>query len=215
MVGLSERAAVRKSGRAARRAVVGADRTFREAALVSHLASVRALQAASVGVFIAHDGEPDLMPLVEMLWARGQTVALPVLEDDPNDRTMCFRAWKQGDALVAGRYDIPIPPLAPSHATDSRIAPDCLLVSLTAFDSLGNRMGRGAGFFDRYLATADCQIVGVAFETQRVEHVPIEDHDVAMPTMVTDLGVRYLFSRNQSESRRNRGVIRKDGYSCE
>ncbi|MFT4990751.1 MAG: 5-formyltetrahydrofolate cyclo-ligase, partial [Acidimicrobiales bacterium] len=49
------------------------------------------LQAPSVGVFLAHDGEPDLMPFVEMLWARGQIVALPVLEDDPSDHTMHFR----------------------------------------------------------------------------------------------------------------------------
>ncbi len=215
MVGSPERVAVRKAGRAARRSVVGADRTFREAALVSHLGSVHALQAPSVGVFIAHDGEPDLMPFVEMLWARGQTVALPVLEDDPNDHTMYFRTWKRGDALVSGRYDIPVPSHPLSQAADSSIAPECLLVSLTAFDSVGNRMGRGAGFFDRYLATADCQIVGVGFETQRVAHVPIEDHDVAMPMMVTDLGVRYLFSRNQSESRRNDSATRKDGSSCE
>jgi 5-formyltetrahydrofolate cyclo-ligase len=213
MVGSPERAAVRKAGRAARHAVVDADRTFREAALVAHLGSVHALEAASVGVFVAHDGEPDLMPFVEMLWARGQTVALPVLEDDPSDHTMFFRTWKKGDALVSGRYDIPIPPQVPSGVVESSIAPECLLVSLTAFDSVGNRMGRGAGFFDRYLARADCQVVGVGFETQRVEYVPVEDHDVAMPVMVTDLGVRYL--RNQRESRRNCGAIRKDGSSCE
>mgnify|MGYP000300305566 CR=1 FL=1 len=69
---------------------------------------------------------------------------------------------------------------------------DCVLVSLTAFDSLGNRMGRGAGFFDRYLSNTACQIVGVAFECQRIAHVPTQAHDVAMPIMVTDLGVRYL-----------------------
>jgi 5-formyltetrahydrofolate cyclo-ligase len=209
MVTSQERAVVRKNGRAARRAIVGVDRTFREAALVAHLASVHALKAASVGVFLAHDGEPDLMPLVEILWDRGQTVALPVLEDDPSDHTMNFRTWKKGDVLVSGRYDIPIPP----QTTNLSIVPECLLVSLTAFDSDGNRMGRGAGFFDRYLATAGCEIVGVGFETQRIEHVPIEDHDVAMPMMVTDLGVRYL--RNQSESRRNSSAIRKDGSSCE
>jgi 5-formyltetrahydrofolate cyclo-ligase len=213
MVSSLAREAVRKNGRAARRAIVGADRIFREAALISHLVSMHVLQAPSVGVFLAHDGEPDLMPFVEMLWARGQIVALPVLEDDPSDHTMHFRVWKQGDALVAGRYGIPIPTHAPSRAADSRIAPDCLLVSLTAFDPLGNRMGRGAGFFDRYLATADCEIVGIGFETQRVEHVPIKDHDVSMPMLVTDLGVRYV--RNQSESRRNSSAIGKDGVSCE
>ena len=189
MVSSLAREAVRKNGRAARRAIVGADRIFREAALISHLVSMHVLQAPSVGVFLAHDGEPDLMPFVEMLWARGQTVALPVLEDDPSDGSMCFRTWRKGDTLVSGRYGIAIPP----PGSGSGVAPECLLVPATAFDSVGNRMGRGAGYFDRYLAAAECQIVGVGFEAQRVEHLVTEEHDVAMPIMVTDLGVRYLW----------------------
>ena len=189
MLGSSQRAKVRAVGRAARRGIVGDDRSFREAALVAHLRSVHVLRAPSVGVFVAHDGEPDLQPFVEMLWARGQTVALPVLEDDPSDGSMCFRTWRKGDTLVSGRYGIAIPP--PGSGSD--VAPECLLVPATAFDSVGNRMGRGAGYFDRYLAAAECQIVGVGFEAQRVEHLVTEEHDVAMPIMVTDLGVRYLW----------------------
>ncbi len=155
---------------------------------MAHLASLSALHVASVGAFVAHDGEPDLTPFVELLWERGCDVALPSLRDDPGDHSMQFRTWTRGTELVPGRYGIPVPPAAESDV----ITPACLLVSLTAFDSQGNRMGRGAGFFDRYLAATDCDIVGVGFETQRVELVPTESHDVAMPIMVTDLGVRYL-----------------------
>ena len=134
-----------------------------------------------------------MTPLAELLWARGQVVALPVLEDDPTDRSMKFRTWTKDMALVPGRFDIPVPP--PDQS--SIIRPTCLVVSLTAFDSLGNRMGRGAGFFDRYLATANCQVIGVGFETQRMQQVPTKGHDVAMPVMATDLGVRYLMLKKQ------------------
>ena len=188
MVDEAERSAIRKAGGDARRAVVGVERVQSEAAFMAHLASVHVLRAPSVGVFVAHDGEPDLTPFVELLWRRGQTVALPVLDDDPDDRTMQFSTWGQGTPLVAGRYGIAVPD--PSASRPS--LPDCLLVSLTAFDSDGNRMGRGAGFFDRYLETAGCEIVGIGFEAQRVDQIPVEPHDVPMPIMVTELGVRYL-----------------------
>ena len=188
MVSLQERSEVRRRGREARQAIVGEQRAEREAALVAHLKSLRVLDHPSIGVFVAHDGEPDLRPLVDWLWARGHVVALPVVADDSGNRQMCFRTWSPQLDLVEGRYGIAVPP----PDSSSTIEPACVLVSLTAFDSLGNRMGRGAGYFDRYLARATCDIVGVAFETQRVDQVPTASHDVAMPVMVTDLGVRLV-----------------------
>lgn len=181
-----DRAEVRRAGRDARRAVQGYERERAEHSLVGHLRSLHLLRAPTVGVFVAHDGEPELAPLVKWLWASGRTVALPVLEEDPNDFSMRFVPWQQGDALERGRYDIPVPPAQPS------IVPATLLVSLTGFDVLGNRIGRGAGFFDRYLASATSAIVGVGFEAQRFDRIPIEDHDQPLPIVVTDLGVRYF-----------------------
>jgi len=188
MSGSPDRDAVRRSGRAARHAIVGAERVAREQSLVGHLGSLQALALRTIGVFVAHDGEPDLTPLVQKLWQRGQDIALPALEDDPADHTMHFRKWSSDVELESGRYGIAVPPLAES----SVVRPDCVLVSLAAFDAMGNRMGRGGGFFDRYLAGAHCQIVGVGFEPQRVARVPTEKHDVIMPILVTDLGVRFL-----------------------
>ena len=189
MVASPDRSAVRKAGRFARQAVVGEERCNRESALIAHLASLHVVtNATSVGVFIAHDGEPNLQPLIDRLWHHGQTVALPVLADDPADHTMRFVPWHSGEQLVSGRYDIPVPP-DPERAP---LEPDTLLVSLTAFDSCGGRMGRGGGFFDRYLATRASEVVGVGFETQRAAKVPVEAHDVRLPVMVTDLGVRFM-----------------------
>lgn len=187
-----DRSTVRIAGRRARRALQGVAREEAESALVGHLRSLHALDAPSVGVFFAHDGEPDLMALVEHLWDHGQTAALPVVAPrsgrtaNSGHAKMRFVPWCRGDVLVDGRFDIPIPP----H--DQAIEPETLLVSLTGFDANGNRMGRGAGFFDRYLVTSTARIVGVGFEVQRFEAIPIEPHDVPLPIVVTDLGVRYV-----------------------
>lgn len=167
----------------------------RERRLIAHLLSLDMTRSAIVGVFVAHDGEPDLLPLISYLQERGQTIALPVLKDDPNDFSMDFVTWNPGESLRSGRYDIPIPP------SNDIVEPDTLLVSLVGFDPNGNRIGRGAGFFDRYLATSHAMVVGVGFEVQRFDAVPVESHDVPLPLIVTDLGVRYT-----SVCRPNAGV---------
>ena len=53
-------------------------------------------------------------------------------------------------------------------------------------------MGRGAGFYDRYLSGSAAHTVGVAFEAQRCSDVGARDHDVRLETIVTDLGVRFV-----------------------
>lgn len=185
MTTAAERSAVRSGGRQARRALRGADRARAEARLVVHLDSLAAIDAPSVGLFAAHDGEPDLRPLVERLWARGRVVALPVVADDDADRSMHFHVWPPHRELDVGRYGIAVP------VGGDRIEPSTLLVSFTAFDRRGNRMGRGAGYFDRYLSRYSGAVVGVGFEAQRVDRVPMQPHDVALPAIVTDLGVRW------------------------
>lgn len=186
MILSSVRSEVRRSGRAARTAISGRDRDQAERSLVCHLQSLHVLRAPTVGVFVAHDGEPDLVPLINWLWDNDRAVALPVLADDPTDFSMRFLPWHRGDTLRAGRYDIPVPPARP------RVVPETLLVSFTGFDATGNRIGRGGGFYDRYLATANSAVVGVGFESQRFDQVPVENHDQRLPIVVTDRGVRYI-----------------------
>ena len=179
---------VRTAGRRARQQLVGAERDAAEHLLITHvrgLLTQREPQVRSVGAFVAHDGEPDIAPLVEWLWQQGITVALPVLKDDATDYSMQFIPWQQHAPLTPGRYGIPVPESAPP------IVPDLVLVSFTGFDGAGNRIGRGGGFFDRYLETYDGSVVGIGFESQLFALVPTEAHDQPLPVVVTDLGIRF------------------------
>lgn len=65
-----------------------------------------------------------------------------------------------------------------------------VIVPGLAFDSSGNRLGRGAGFYDRFLSRADLRAlkIGVAFDVQVVPRVPISSGDVAMDGVVTPSG---------------------------
>ena len=60
-----------------------------------------------------------------------------------------------------------------------------ILVPGLAFDLRGGRLGRGRGYYDRFLAGATGLRVGVCFEDQIVADVPLEPHDLRMDFVVT------------------------------
>lgn len=63
---------------------------------------------------------------------------------------------------------------------------DAVVVPLVAFDDSGNRLGYGGGNYDRLLARLrpDAVVAGIAFEEQRLAHLPLEPHDRALPNIV-------------------------------
>jgi 5-formyltetrahydrofolate cyclo-ligase len=69
--------------------------------------------------------------------------------------------------------------------------PDLIFVPGLAFSKDGHRLGRGAGFFDRLLASRAARAfkIGICFSFQLVDAVPTERHDIEMDMIVTDEGV--------------------------
>ena len=65
---------------------------------------------------------------------------------------------------------------------------DLVIVPALAFDRKGNRLGRGAGFYDRFLASPQFKgiTVGIAFREQLVDELPVADNDVPVRMLVTD-----------------------------
>lgn len=182
---------LRSQGRDLRRGVAGDTRVDAEARLVGHLRSLASPNSAVVGAYVADDGEPDLAPWIDRLRADGATVALPVVGTD-RDATMTFRPWPAGRALEPGRWGIRVP-----AGAGRAVVPDIVVVPIVRFDRHGDRLGRGAGCYDRWLAAHDAAItVGVAFECQRVERLPVEPHDVPLDVIVTELGVRFPRARH-------------------
>lgn len=62
---------------------------------------------------------------------------------------------------------------------------EMIVVPAVAYDRAGNRLGRGKGFYDRLLKTTKATKVGVGYEFQLVDEVPVEPHDVGMDIIIT------------------------------
>jgi 5,10-methenyltetrahydrofolate synthetase len=128
-------------------------------------------------------GEYDARPLVERLRDRGAVTALPVVV--ARGQPLVFREWHPGVALASGPLGIPFP-------RDSEpIRPSVVLVPMNGWDDAGYRLGYGAGFFDRTLASLAPKpvAIGVSYEVARMRTIHPQSWDVPMDWVVTERGV--------------------------
>lgn len=66
---------------------------------------------------------------------------------------------------------------------------DLIIVPGRAFDKKGNRLGRGKGYYDRFLLDKRCPSIGLAFNVQCLENIPVDDHDVSLSYVGTSSGI--------------------------
>lgn len=81
--------------------------------------------------------------------------------------------------LVVGAYDI-LEPVG--EASD--ILPTVAIVPLLGVDKLKNRLGKGKGYYDRYFEDKDIYKIAVAYDTQIVGEIPVDDNDIAMDEVI-------------------------------
>ena len=94
--------------------------------------------------------------------------------------------WRAGDRLHPGVYGIR-EPVAPRWAPETHL--DLILVPGRAFTGTGMRLGRGGGYFDRFLTApwaAAAVFIGLALECQLVDDLPADTHDIGMDWVVTE-----------------------------
>ncbi len=127
--------------------------------------------------------EFDVRPLMIRLSELGYVCALPVVV--ARGEALVFRRWQPGDPLVKAKFGMREP-----NAQAANTVPDILLTPLLAFDDAGRRLGYGGGFYDLTLrglrAARRIIAVGVAYQAQRVDKVPSDDHDERLDWIVTE-----------------------------
>ena len=137
-----------------------------------------------LGVYWPFQAEFDPRPLIDWLIAAGSAVALPAVVDKKGP--LEYRAWRPGEKLVDGVWDIPIP------ERRRIVVPQAVLAPLVGFDRDCYRLGYGGGYFDRTLAalTPRPLAIGVGFELSRLETIYPQDFDIPMDLIVTEASVR-------------------------
>jgi len=190
----SDKNDLRRILRARRNALTPAEQSLAAERLTARVAVTRFFRAARrVALYLPNDGEIDTRPLMARLWAWERQCFLPVLSRLRHDR-LWFAEIRPDTPLALNRFGIPEPRVAARawvRATDL----DLILLPLVGFDADGNRLGMGAGFYDRSLAFLRQRrvwrkphLLGVAHECQRVPKLAPEPWDVPLHGVLTDRG---------------------------
>ncbi len=151
----------------------------------------------TVAVYAAMGSEVDPAAFAAAAAKRGWRVAYPCMLSASDamacGQRMCMRAVSAGDASEAPFITHPTRAFAATDVDSDHfpIVPaaelDMVVVPLVAFDRTGARLGYGGGCYDRYLPMLSpaCQIVGIGFDEQRVDHVPTDTHDLPLPHIIS------------------------------
>lgn len=188
----ADKAAIRARTLARRDALAPQARLRAARVLARHAEALAPRATAAVSAFWPIRSEIDPRPLTDALAAKGATIALPAVLDRT---TIVFRRYDPAAPLAPGGFGT----MAPGPEAKA-IDPDIMLLPLAAFDAGGNRIGYGAGHYDRAIARLRAagrrpRLIGLAFECQRVAYVPAAPHDVPLHAVLTENGLQDFARR--------------------
>jgi 5-formyltetrahydrofolate cyclo-ligase len=151
----------------------------------AELRSAIAGRPGILGVYWPFRAEFDPRPLIEWAVAEGRGVALPAVVDRKGP--LEYRAWRPGEPLVDGVWNIPVP------ERREIVVPAVVLAPLVGFDPACYRLGYGGGYFDRTLAALAPRplAIGVGYAVQELATIHPQPFDVPMDLIVTETGVRF------------------------
>lgn len=148
--------------------------------------------ARVVMLYLSMPNEVDTAPLALRSWQAGKTVVVPKVAWDQRRMLPMEISSLHGHVTTAGT--------GVREPAGGKPVPvnliDLVIVPGLGFTNAGYRIGRGMGFYDRFLAQNDFIGVscGLAFEEQILQSLPVLDHDVPLAMLVTDQGIRRFAS---------------------
>ncbi|MDW7771413.1 MAG: 5-formyltetrahydrofolate cyclo-ligase [Desulfobulbaceae bacterium] len=193
------RAKLRRSRLAARDALPETEQETRSSRICANLFKLTQIRNAStVFVYMHFRSEVQTAEFINFCLCHGKNVTIPYTLPDE----------KQLLAIGITDLDLDLEPgycgiLEPAGRIVKRAecSPrniDVVIVPGAVFDRTGGRLGYGGGFYDRFLALKACRAfrIGLAYEMQMIEKVPVEQHDQLMDLVVTEANI-YDCRRNR------------------
>ena len=184
---MSSKSELRQQLRQRRAAILHTQRHAAALHAAAHFARLPALRHAHrVALYLEYGSELGTRPLLEWLWGCGFEVCVPRLRAG----AMHFVRLQPATRTRLNGYGIAEP--VGRCLRRSVRSVDIVVMPLTAFDRLGNRLGTGGGYYDRALAAPRALRkplrVGYAYALQQVDRIPAEAWDLRLDVVVTEQG---------------------------
>ncbi len=136
--------------------------------------------AKIVAGYLPFGSEADPHDVMTSAQSLGKPLVLPCLS--ASDAPMAFRCWTMGDPTetAPGGFQQPL-------SSQTILEPDLILLPLLGFDREGNRIGQGAGHYDRALELRPSALrIGIAWSVQEVSAIPADPWDVPLDAIMTE-----------------------------
>lgn len=145
--------------------------------------------AKNIMCYVSFGNEVYTHDLIKKWICDGKQVSVPcVVNNAKESKHMYAVKINSFDELkVSGKYGILEPPLLDCNILNPDML-DVVIVPGCAFDINKNRMGFGAGYYDRFLSNVpgECKKIGICFDFQVLQKIPYEEHDVSLDLVVTE-----------------------------
>jgi 5-formyltetrahydrofolate cyclo-ligase len=138
--------------------------------------------AKTILFYVSYNGEVYTHDMIKEAMQE-KKIVVPI--SNKEKQTLDLSILESWDDLLIGSYQI----LEPKKGCVKKIIIDdinLIIVPGVAFDIKGNRMGHGKGYYDRLLEKGKAPIIGLCFEFQLVEKIPIEPHDKPVNILITE-----------------------------
>ena len=141
-------------------------------------------QASSILFYVSYGNEVYTHDMVKECLSKKRNVVVPVT--DKENRQLILSKLGSWNDLTQGAYNI-LEPKKEKMKGASIFEIDLVIIPGVGFDEHGCRMGHGVGYYDDFLKdAANALHVGLAFEKQIVERIPVESHDIPVDKIVTE-----------------------------
>ena len=159
-----------------RRMMSAEERTAQSELILSQLEKMTVFrEAKTVLLYYPKNNEVDVLPLFKR-YKRDKVLLLPVTHRNG----MTANPYEGNDKMHRGKVGIPEPTTPPFEGNI-----DVIIVPAVAFDQEGNRLGRGGGYYDRFLKKqSHATFIGVGYDFQLVDEVPVRKHDQKMHRII-------------------------------
>ena len=170
------------------------ERLHKSQSISNHLIQyLSTLQFSNVALYYPEKAEVDILPIIS--WCKKQQKQLLLPSVEKKNCPMQFHLWDGNEALVKNPY---LPFREPKkQQQQAGVVPEVVVLPVVGFDSSGNRLGMGGGYYDRTLSLYAHNghaphKIGVAFSCQEVEQVPIEAYDHTLDAIATEDGLKQF-----------------------
>ena len=177
--------ALRKAFRERRNALAAEEVRSKSINIARRLSKIEAFYCAdAILTYVSMGNEVDTHGLIDRLLKGGRTVFVPRVDAD----ALSWSSILALDELELSAFGVLQPPVRQVR-TEVIPAKAPVLVPGLVFTRDGYRVGYGKAFFDRFLPRHEGPAIGLAFECQLAESVPVEPHDYPVAVLVTESGV--------------------------